>query len=116
MEACLGFDAIGVGIESDASRGDGGVELGKGVEVLVDDGLVGMDPEGFGRLQLRRVGREINHLDAFGQGEAGGGVPAGAVEHEDDDAVATRASPSRAKSARVTYLPIFQVDAPARPA
>ena len=91
MEAGLAFDAATVGIEGDALRGDGGVELGKGVEVLVDDGLVDVDPEGLGRLQLRRVGREMNEPDAFGHSQAGGGVPTGAVKHEDNDALAPRA-------------------------
>ena len=90
MEARLAFDAAAVGVQGDALRGDGGVEFGEGLEMPVRDGLVDMHPEGLGRLQLRRVGRKIDESDAFRHGEAGGGVPAGAVEDEDNDAVASR--------------------------
>jgi hypothetical protein len=88
VEACLAFDAASVSIEGDALCCDGVVEVGEGLEVLVDDGLVDMDPEGFGRLELGGVWREIDEPDAIRHGQAGGGVPAGAVEDEDDDAVA----------------------------
>jgi hypothetical protein len=46
-----------------------------------------MDPEGLGRLKLGGVGWQVNEADALGHGERRG-VPAGAVEHEDDDPVA----------------------------
>jgi len=50
-----------------------------------------MDPEGLGRLKLGGVGWEVNEADALGHGERRG-VPAGAVENEDDDPVAPCAS------------------------
>lgn len=88
MKARLAFDAVAVGMEGDALRSNGGVEFGEGLEVLVGDRLVDMDPEGLRGLQLRRVGRQIDEADALRHGQAGCGVPAGAVEHQDDDAVA----------------------------
>ena len=71
--------------------GDDGVEVCKGLEVGVGDGLVDVDPERLGRLQLGRVGWQVDEADAFGDRQAGGGVPAGAVEDEEDDAVAAGA-------------------------
>jgi hypothetical protein len=88
VEAGLAFDAFSVGVERDALRCDGGIEFEQGVEVLVGDGLVDVDPECFGGLQLRRLRRQVDEPDSFRHGEAGGGVPAGAVQHEQDEAVA----------------------------
>ncbi len=51
-------------------------------------------------LQLGDVGRQIDEPDAFGRRERLG-VPANAVEHENDDAVAAGAGLARAKSARI---------------
>ena len=100
MEAGLASHSVAVGVEGDALLGDGGVEVDEGVEVLVDDSLVDVDPERLGRLQFGGIGRQIDEPDALGHGEAGFGVPAGAVEHQDDDAVAAGAGLA-AKSARV---------------
>ena len=55
MEAGLTTDQVSVPVERDALRGHGGVQFGEGLEVLVDDGLVDVDPEGLGGLQLRAV-------------------------------------------------------------
>ena len=90
MESGLASDEVAVVFEGDASLGDDGIEVFEGVEVLVDDGFVDVGPEGFGGLQLRRVGRQEDEADAFGDGERLG-VPAGAVEDEDDDPVASGA-------------------------
>jgi hypothetical protein len=86
VEAGLAPDEIAIGSEGDAALGDDGVQFGEAVEVPVDDRLVDMSPEGFGRLELGRIGREIDEADAVGHGERRG-VPAGAVEHENDDPV-----------------------------
>ena len=88
MEASLVPDPVSVGAEGDALAGHGGIEVAERLEVAVDDRFVDMDPEGFRRLKLRGVGREIDEANALGHREAGLAVPAGAVEHEDDDAVA----------------------------
>ena len=88
MESGLASDEVAIVAEGDAALGDDGIEVGEGVEVLVDDGFVDVGPEGFGGLQLGRVGRQEDEADAFGDGERLG-VPAGAVEDEDDDPVAS---------------------------
>ena len=88
MESGLASDEVAIVAEGDAALGDDGIEVGEGVEVLVDDGFVDVGPEGFGRLQLGGVGRQEDEADAFGDGERLG-VPAGAVEDEDDDPVAS---------------------------
>ena len=72
MEAGLASDQIAVVAEGDALFGDHGVEVGKRVEVLVDDGLVDMDPEGLGRLQLGGVGRQVDEADALRARRAAG--------------------------------------------
>ncbi len=87
MEAGLSADEVWIVGELDASGGDDGVEVGEGREVLVDDGLVDVDPEGLGRLQLGSVGRQVDEADALGDREARRGVPARAVEDEEDDPV-----------------------------
>ena len=109
MEAGLASDQVAVVVESDALGSEDGVEIGEGLEVLVDDRLVDMGPEGLGRLQLGGVGREIDEADAVGHREAGLGVPAGAVEHEEDDAVA--AGPGLAGEEREDVLEKRLVDA-----
>lgn len=86
MEACLATDEVAIVAEGHAPLGHDGVELGKGLEVFVDDGLVDVDPEGLGRLQLWGIGRQMDEANALGNGE-GRGVPARAVEHEEDDPV-----------------------------
>lgn len=91
MEAGLAADEVSVVPELDALVGDDGVEVCKGLEVGVGDGLVDVDPERLGRLQLGRIGRQVDEADAFGDGQARRGVPAGAVEDEEDDAVAAGA-------------------------
>lgn len=89
MEPGLASDEVAVVGKGDAPVGDHGVDLGNGLEVLVDDGLVDMDPEGFGGLQFGGVGRQVDEADALGDSERPG-VVAGAVEDEDDDPVPTR--------------------------
>ena len=102
MEAGLAADRLGIVVERDTLLSNGGVEVFEGLEVFVGDGLVDVGPEGFGGLELRGIGRQVDEADALRHGEAGSGVPAGAVEHEEDDAVAPRAGLSWAKSASVS--------------
>lgn len=90
MEACLTFDEVAVFGEGDAAFGEDGVEVGKGFEVPVDDGLVEMDPQRLGGLEFGRVGRQVDQAEAFGHGKRRG-VPSGPVEHQEDDAVGSRA-------------------------
>ena len=74
VEACLSPDEIAVVAELDASFSDDGVELLECIEVLVDDGLVHMDPEGLGRLQLGRIGRRELQAEPLGHGRTGARV------------------------------------------
>jgi hypothetical protein len=94
VEAGLAPDEIAVVGKEDAPVGDDGVELGDGLEVAVDDGLVDMSPECLGWLQLGRVGWQVDEADALGHGERQG-VVAGAVEDEDDDPVSPGAGLAR---------------------
>jgi hypothetical protein len=87
VEPCLASDEIAIVAEGDTALG---VEVGESLDVLVDDGFFHADPEDFGWLQLGRVGRQIDEADDLGNGEWRG-VPARAVEHQDDDAVAAGA-------------------------
>ena len=95
MEAGLAPDPVAVGVEGDALAGDGGVELGEGVEVSVGDGLVDVDPQRLGRLELGAIGWQVDEAEAIGHREPRGAVPAGAVEHQDDDPTAPGAGLAR---------------------
>ena len=88
MEPCLTSDEVAVFFEGDAPLRHDGIEVFDGFEVLVDDRFVDVDPKRLGRLQLRGVGRQVDEADALGHRETGAGVPAGAVEDEQDDPVA----------------------------
>jgi hypothetical protein len=88
VEPGLAPDAVAVGVERDALGGDGGIALGESVEVPVGDGLVDMHPERLGGLQFGRAGRQGDEADAFWHDETMGGVPAGTVQYEHDDALA----------------------------
>jgi hypothetical protein len=89
VEAGLASDEVAVIGKGDAPVGDHGVDFGEGLEVFVGDRFVDVNPEGLGGLQLGRVGRQVDETDALGDGERRG-VPAGAVQDEDDDPVPTR--------------------------
>src|SRR5690349_2820154 len=79
------------GVEGDAALGDRTVEVLDRAEVLVGERLVGHRPEALGRPELGAVGRQVDEPDALGDGQPGLRVPAGVVEDEDDDPVATGA-------------------------
>src|SRR6516164_444100 len=72
--------------EDHALAGDFLFEVLDGGDVLVDDRLVDERPQGFGRLQLRSVGRQINEPNAIGDFQIGCAMPSGIVEHEQNDA------------------------------
>ena len=72
--------------EDHALVGDFLFEVLDGGDVLVDDRLVDERPQGFGRLQLRSVGRQINEPNAIGDFQIGCAMPSGIVEHEQNDA------------------------------
>src|SRR5690349_13145366 len=77
------------GVEGDAALGDRTVEVLDRAEVLVGERLVEHRPEALGRLELGAVGRQVDEPDPLGDGQPGLRVPAGVVEDEDDDPVAT---------------------------
>lgn len=77
----------GRAIELAASVGDGLVEIGERVEILVGDRLIDERPEAFRRLQLGTVGRQEDEFDSVGNIRSGGTVPPGIVEDKNDDAI-----------------------------
>jgi len=77
-----GFE--GSGIELDAAFGHDGIEFGEGFEVGVGERLIEDGPKTLGGLEFGRVGRQIDEFDAVRDGEAGGAMPAGIVEHQHD--------------------------------
>jgi hypothetical protein len=87
MESCSAFDDVAIGGERDASFADDRVEFLDRFDVFVDDGLVDERPQGFRRLQLRRVGRQKDQPHAIGHAQTRFAMPAGVVEHEHDRAI-----------------------------
>jgi hypothetical protein len=55
VETGWSLHQVSILVEGDASFGDGGIEVGEGLEVLVDDRLVDEGPEGSGGLQFGRI-------------------------------------------------------------
>ena len=71
-------------LERDAALGLDLFEVGDAGEVAVGERGVGQRPEVLGRLQLGRVGWQEEQVDVLGHAQLGTGMPAGAVEDEDD--------------------------------
>jgi len=92
----LAFDFVLFRREGGAARGDDLVEDFEVGNVLVDDGLVDERPEGLGGLHLRGVGRLEDQTEPLWHDKAGFAVPAGIVEHKDDDPFAPAAPASSA--------------------
>lgn len=90
MEPGPALDLFGLVGEGDALGGDFLFELCDGRDVLVDDRLIDKRPKGFGGLQLRGVGRQINEANAIWDFEIGWPMPSSIVEHEQDDAAQAR--------------------------
>lgn len=87
MEA--GFSLYGFAFlgQVEAAFADDIFEVFDGWDVLVDDRFVDESPKRFGRLQFGRIGRQEHEAQALRNLKAGLGMPAGAVEREDDDAL-----------------------------
>jgi len=85
------FDLIRVVSEDTAPLGKNLIELLQGLEVLIDDGLVGQRPQAFGGLDLWRIRRQEHQFNALRNHQIRGDVPARAVEHQDDVLVGTGA-------------------------
>jgi hypothetical protein len=64
-------------------------------EVPIREGLIGQRPEVLSRLELRGVGGQEEEMDAVGDLDLLPGMPAGAIEHEED--TSGRSSPHIAR-------------------
>ena len=85
------FDLIGVVGEDTATLGKNLIELLQGLEVFIDDRLVGQRPQAFGGLDLWRVRGQEHQFNALRNLQILGDMPARAVEHHDDVPVGTGA-------------------------
>ena len=118
MEVGAPFEEVGGGIEGATAFGNDGVELFDGLEILVGDGLVEHLPEAFGRLQLQAVARQIDEAEAVGHRQARLAVPAGAVDHQDDETLASgagftaKSASSFSKNGLETQLERYQKASP----
>src|SRR5690349_12282732 len=79
-------------VENATALGDGLLEIGEGLEVTVDQRLIQDGPEVLGGLKLGRVPGQVDEPDPIRGGQVRRGVPAGVVENEHDDALASRPS------------------------
>lgn len=70
--------------ESEAALFYGGIEIVERLEMGVDERLVDVFPEAFGGLKLRAVRGLEDEIEAVGNVEIFGSVPAGVVELQDD--------------------------------
>jgi hypothetical protein len=52
------------------------------LEALIGQRLIGEWPEMLSGLQLERVGRQAEEMDALGDGDLLAGMPPGAIEHK----------------------------------
>ncbi len=77
-------DEVGTRLEGDAAGGLGVFERIDGGEAAVDQHGVGQRSHVFGRLELRRVGRQKEQMDMLGHAQLDAGVLAGAVEDQHD--------------------------------
>ena len=94
MEVDVSGDELAILAQEAAALVEHGVEIVDCLEVTIDDGFVDECPEVLGRLQFWRIGRQIDEPHPVGDGKPRFGVPTGAVEDQDDDALASRADGS----------------------
>ena len=62
----------------------GVLELLDGVEMLIDERIVGQRPEAFSGLQLWGIGWQKQQVDVLGHSQPDTGMPAGAVKEQHD--------------------------------
>src|SRR3954453_7976491 len=93
MEVCAGFELIV--IENATALGDDVLEISKRREVLVGEWLIEDGPEVLSRLKLGRVRGQVGEPDPIRHDQVRCGVPAGAVQPEHDDALASRSGLTR---------------------
>lgn len=91
MEFGGGCDSVLIVMQIAASLGNGGIEIVDGVEVFVDKRLIYEGPKVLGRLEFWAVGGLVNQPDSIRNGKVFRAVPAGVVEDQDNDAVASGA-------------------------
>lgn len=84
-------DLVPIVGEDTATLGENFIEFLEGLEVLIDDGLVGQRPQAFGGLDLRRVRWQEHQFNALRNLQILGDMPARAVEHQDDVLIGTGA-------------------------
>ena len=84
-------DLVPIVDEDTATLGENFIEFLQGLEVLIDDGLVGQRPQAFGGLDLGRVRWQEHQFNALRNHQILGDMPARAVEHQDDVLVGTGA-------------------------
>ena len=77
----MGFEALRIGLEGAAAVDQDGLQLIKIGEGAVDDRLIDERPEAFGWLQLGGGRREEDQIDASGQTQVVGDVPAGTIDN-----------------------------------
>ena len=91
FEEGMCFDLIRVVSEDTAPLGKNLIEFLQGLEVFIDNRLVGQRPQAFGGLDLWRVRWQEHQFNAFRNHQILGDMPARAVEHQDDVLVGTGA-------------------------
>src|SRR5215217_6982548 len=77
-------------MENATALGYGSLEISKRGKVAVRERLIQNRPEMLGRLKLRGVPGQVDQPDPVRNSQVGRGVPAGGVEPEHDDALASR--------------------------
>src|SRR3954449_3561359 len=88
MEVCPEAELIAS--EDPATVCDGAFEISEGLEVLVGERLVEDGPEVLGGLKLGRVAGQVGEPDPIWHDQVRRSVPAGVVEPEHEDALASR--------------------------
>jgi hypothetical protein len=93
MEVCTETELFA--LEDLATVCDSAFQIGEGREVPVGERLIQNRPEVLSRLQFGRVARQVDEPDLVRNSQVGHSVPAGVVEPEHDDPLASRPSLAR---------------------
>ena len=84
-------DLVPIVGEDTAPLGENFIEFLEGLEVFIDDGLVGQRPQAFGGLDLGRVRWQEHQFNALRNHQIPGDMPARTIKHQDDVRVGTGA-------------------------
>jgi hypothetical protein len=84
VEVRGGADEIGALLQGDAASGLRILQLLDIAEMAIGEGRVGEGPQVLGGLEFGGVGRQKEQMDMLRHAQPHAGMPAGAVEHEDD--------------------------------